>query len=79
MRTTPHWRRTSLVAAAVLLLSACSSTGDTGDTGAGGEERGSLTYASDQTPDTFNPAMLVEHTNPGDRDGLPWTGGARRR
>lgn len=64
MRTTPHWRTTTLVTAAVLLLSACSSTGQTGDTAAGGEERGSLTYASDQTPDTFNPAMLVEHTNP---------------
>lgn len=53
-----------MVAAAVLLLSACSSTMETGGTAAGGEERGSLTYASDQTPDTFNPAMLVEHTNP---------------
>ncbi len=53
-----------MVAAAVLLLTACSSTGVTGDTAAGGERRGSLAYVSDQTPDTYNPVMLVEHTNP---------------
>ncbi len=49
--------------ATTLLLASCSN-GAAEDTEAEGQERGSLTYASDQAPDTFNPAMLVEHTNP---------------
>ncbi len=56
--------RTMIFAVATTLLLASCSTEEADDAQAEGQERGSLTYASDQTPDTFNPAMLVEHTNP---------------
>ncbi len=52
------------LATSVLILTACSTGADDESAASNGAERDSLTYASDQSPDTFNPAMLVEHTNP---------------
>ena len=49
----------ALGGALALALAACG-----GNAPSGGERGTTFTYAIDQTPDTFNPAMLVEHTDP---------------
>lgn len=64
MRARRHALTTGMAAAAALTLAACSGSSE-GTAGSAEEDSSdTLTYAIDQSPDTFNPVMLVEHTDP---------------
>ncbi len=64
MRAITRMMSVGLAALVAMTLAACGSDAGGGN-GASDAERGNtFTYAIDQAPDTFNPVMLVEHTDP---------------
>lgn len=64
MRAMTRTLTAALAALIALSLAACGSDGGDGSAPSQTERGKSFTYAIDQSPETFNPVMLVEHTDP---------------